>query len=230
MQLPVLGSHPGCTACELHSQSPGIPKTVGMATTIFPSLPATPETPAIVVIGQNPGQNEDAQGEPFVGFTGRKVRLGYLPGPKLHEVATIYLTNAVRCFTVGNGEPPTKSLSACAPHTVQDLEEIAAFHSTTYVLCMGAVAIKSFLKFMTAQAAAKATQKDAFRLNGLEFPLPSGRLVRFYGTYHPMAAEHQRHLRMVIVDHISMLAAHIRNQAPIVAQPAFVPPRSPIRD
>lgn len=68
MALPVL--HPelrGCDRCLLHTQckSPGIGWRWDSR-----SLPWRPNGVTLALVGQNPGFNEDQQGEPFIGLSG----------------------------------------------------------------------------------------------------------------------------------------------------------------
>lgn len=235
LSLPQFPQHAACTRCDLHAQvaydrwgnSENVPRCVGMATYYWPkSLTPSPETPAIFVIGQNPGLNEDKAGEPFVGESGKLVRNVILPGPHLHELATIYLTNAARCFTVGNSEPPPAALKACAPYLVEDLAEIAKNSSRVCIVVFGAAASSSFLKYVL-QTDEKSNQKSAFALNGRDLLLPSGQQVRFYATYHPAYILRQRSYLRVTIDHLQMLSEHLQGLSPVVTEPAFIPPRAP---
>ena len=67
----------------------------------------------LVVIGEGPGADEDAQGKPFVG------RAGQLLTKMLESVQLsrdeVYITNAVKCRPPGNRNPEPDELAACAP-------------------------------------------------------------------------------------------------------------------
>lgn len=233
--LPQFKADRTCQACSLHNQVGTdrygrqfqVPKSVGMSTIWWPqSLSPAPTTPAVLVLGQNPGYNEDQQDEPFVGESGQLVRKVFLPGAHIHELASVYITNAVRCFTVGNVEPTASQCKACAPHTLADLEAISSYHEQVYLLCLGAVASSSFLKHVVGQKGS-VKQAEAFRLNGKYVEYAPGHQVRFYATMHPAAALRQRHYAHVIKDHIAMLSEALQGNAPQVTHPHFIVPRDP---
>src|SRR5271170_5750658 len=59
--------------------------------------PSGPEDSDVVFIGEAPGKDEDRQGIPFVGKTGREVNEHYLPLAGLRR-GGVYFTNAIRCL------------------------------------------------------------------------------------------------------------------------------------
>ena len=67
----------------------------------------------LVVIGEGPGADEDAQGLPFVG------RAGQLLTKMLESVKItrdeVYITNMVLCRPPGNRNPEADEMAACAP-------------------------------------------------------------------------------------------------------------------
>ena len=102
MNLQILTDHRTCDLCELAEQAPGVPKSIGIGAR---RLGLEPPAPAVVYIGRNPGYNEDDQGNPFVGKSGKLLHAVYIDGINLRERATIYLMNGVRCYTIKD-EPP----------------------------------------------------------------------------------------------------------------------------
>jgi len=97
-----------------------------------------PDTP-LVIIGEGPGENEDATGRPFVG------RAGALLDQSLRECGLtrkhVYITNVIKCraciFENGrmkNRPPRTNELSACLPWLERQLEIIKPL----VILCLGA--------------------------------------------------------------------------------------------
>src|SRR4029450_1536862 len=73
----------------------------------------------LVVIGEGPGADEDAQGLPFVG------RAGQLLTKMLESVKLtrdeVYITNTVLCRPPGNRNPEADELAACAPFLADKL-------------------------------------------------------------------------------------------------------------
>ena len=74
----------------------------------------------VVFIGEGPGQNEDLQGEPFVG------RAGQLLDDMLAMIdltrADIFIANIVKCRPPGNRDPLPDEQSACTPWLEKQLE------------------------------------------------------------------------------------------------------------
>jgi len=87
-----------------------------------------------MLIGQNPGAEEDKQGRPFVGRTGKYLdkvlaRNG-IPREKL------FITSAVKCRTPGNRRPTQSEIDACMPFLLRQIKDI----SPELVVLMGKVA------------------------------------------------------------------------------------------
>lgn len=120
----------------------------------------------LVVIGEGPGADEDAQGLPFVG------RAGQLLTKMLESVQLsrdeVYICNAVKCRPPGNRNPEADELAACAPF----LDAQLATLQPVVVLAMGSVATQTLLK----------TKEAIGKLRGRVHPFRSGVLVP---TFHP---------------------------------------------
>src|SRR3990167_10431150 len=66
----------------------------------------------VMLVGQNPGKNEDLEGRPFVGQAGQYLdSLLFQCG--VHRDA-VCITNLVKCLTVGNRQPITAETRACS--------------------------------------------------------------------------------------------------------------------
>jgi uracil-DNA glycosylase family protein len=102
----------------------------------------------IVLVGEQPGDQEDKRGEPFVGPAGR------LLGKALDEAGidrdTAYVTNAVKHFkftTSGGGKrrihkaPDLREMTACRPWLLAELRLVAP----EVVVALGATAGKALL-------------------------------------------------------------------------------------
>ena len=65
----------------------------------------------VMFIGEGPGADEDAQGEPFVG------RAGKLLTKMIHSIgidrSDVYITNVVKCRPPGNRNPEPLEVAAC---------------------------------------------------------------------------------------------------------------------
>ncbi len=99
-----------CTACRLHA---GRTKAVPGE--------GHPDT-EVVFVGEGPGRDEDAQGRPFVGESGRLLsRLIESVGWRRDEV---FITNVVKCRPPGNRDPEPDEIAACAPFLRRQLETL----------------------------------------------------------------------------------------------------------
>lgn len=66
-------------------------------------------------IGEGPGAEEDARGEPFVGPAG-KLLDAMLAAIDLQRGNDVFIANAVKCRPPGNRTPETVEIAACAPY------------------------------------------------------------------------------------------------------------------
>jgi uracil-DNA glycosylase family protein len=125
---------PACKGCELYCH----------ATQVVPG--DGPSTSPLMLVGEQPGDQEDRRGLPFVGPAGQLLRRA------LEELeidpATLYLTNAVKHFKfVQRGKlrlhmnPRMSEIMACRPWLLAEIEAV----KPKVVLCLGASASKSLL-------------------------------------------------------------------------------------
>lgn len=106
-----------------------------------PVAPAGNPDPKVVVVGQAPGRDEDAAGEPFVGSAGEllKLLLGIVAGI---DSAEVYFTNAVKCYPgrtrKGDRRPTKEEIRNCAGTWLHgELEAL----QPEFVLLLGQVAL-----------------------------------------------------------------------------------------
>ncbi len=122
----------------------------------------------LVVIGEGPGADEDAQGLPFVGRAGQLLTK-MLEARKVElSRDEVYITNAVLCRPPGNRNPEAEELAACAPFLAAKL----AVLQPKVVLALGSVATQSLL----------GTREPIGKLRGRVHPYGSAVLIP---TFHP---------------------------------------------
>ena len=90
-----------CERCELHRSR---------TRTVFGN--GAPDAD-LLIIGEAPGQNEDQQGEPFVGRAGQLLTR-MLAALGLSRSA-VYISNAVKCRPPSNRDPRREETEACSP-------------------------------------------------------------------------------------------------------------------
>jgi uracil-DNA glycosylase family 4 len=215
-----------CTVCKLHSEA----RSVGIALHHLPySLSRRPENPPLLLVGQNPGFNENQAGIPFIGKSGEVVAKAYVKGASLHLGSCAYVSNVARCYSAT--EPTNSHYKACRPYLLTDMQDLARFHSSPvlHVLCLGAVASSHVTALLTGS-------KDGMPFNsclsiqGQLLPIPSlaGKSAKLFFTYHPAACLRTHALIYAVQDHLVLLRRHLANSAPETSLPTIVLPFSPV--
>jgi uracil-DNA glycosylase len=192
--LPVLREAiPRCRGCELHACATQAVFGAG-------SLPA-----ALMLVGEQPGDEEDRRGQPFVGPAGRLLD-ELLAEADIDRTAT-YVTNAVKHFKfVMRGKrrlhesPKLSEINACRPWLLAELDAV----QPDLIVCLGASAAKSLL------GAKFALMRDRGRL------VSSPWAAKVMATLHPSAI-----LRATDAERVAamrdMLLADLRLAKTIVA-------------
>ncbi len=99
----------GCTACRLRA---------GCTQTVFG---VGDEQADWLFVGEGPGADEDALGEPFVGQAG-KLLDNMLMAIKLKRGENVYIANIVKCRPPGNRTPEADEIAACMPYLQRQIE------------------------------------------------------------------------------------------------------------
>ncbi len=144
-----------CTLCELHRT-----RTQGVAG-------VGDQNADWLVIGEAPGADEDAQGEPFVGQAG-KLLDSMLAAIGLKRGENVYIANVLKSRPPGNRNPQPEEVRACMPYLERQIQLI----QPKLILALGRFAAQTLLN----------TEETIGRLRG--------RLHRYQGvplivSYHP---------------------------------------------
>jgi DNA polymerase len=118
----------GCTACELHKTRTQAVFGVG------------DENADWLFVGEAPGADEDAQGEPFVGQAG-KLLDNMLKSIGLKRGDNVYITNVVKSHPPGNRNPHQGEIAACFPYLKRQIELI----QPKLIVALGKVASDTLL-------------------------------------------------------------------------------------
>lgn len=145
----------GCQACRLCE---------GRRNTVFG---VGDEQADWLVVGEAPGENEDLQGEPFVGQAG-KLLDNMLKAIGLDRQNKVFIANVLKCRPPGNRNPDPSEVAQCEPFLRRQVELL----QPRIILAMGRFAVQSLLQ----------TTEPIGRLRG--------RAHRYHGvpvivTYHP---------------------------------------------
>ena len=117
-----------CTACPLHEKRTNTVFGVG------------DEQADWMFVGEGPGAEEDAKGEPFVGQAGRLLD-SMLPAIGLRRGAGVYIANCVKCRPPGNRNPEPAEALACEPYLQRQIELIRP----KLIVALGKVAAANLL-------------------------------------------------------------------------------------
>jgi DNA polymerase len=128
-----------------------------------------PSSARIMVVGEAPGQNEDQQGEPFVGAAG-KLLDQLLRGIGLSR-QDVFITNILKCRPPNNRDPQPAEVTACSPYLEHQLRLIRP----EVVLILGRHALARLLP----------GQDSISRLHGRVIVKDA---VTYIPVYHPAAA------------------------------------------
>jgi len=124
----------GCTACGLCQ---------GRTQTVFG---VGNERAHWMVVGEAPGEQEDRQGEPFVGKSGQlldnMLRALGLTRDEAGPERQVYIANTVKCRPPGNRNPEPQELSQCEPFLMRQI----ALVQPRVILAMGRFAVQSLLR------------------------------------------------------------------------------------
>lgn len=94
-----------------------------------------------MLIGEAPGENEDRQGEPFVGQAG-KLLDNMLRSLTLARDTNVYIANVIKCRPPGNRNPEPDEVARCEPY----LQRQVALVKPKLIIAMGRFAAQSLLK------------------------------------------------------------------------------------
>ena len=95
----------------------------------------------VMFVGEGPGENEDLQGEPFVGRGGQLLDK-YLAAVDLDRKTNIYIGNIVKCRPPKNRDPLPDEQEAC----IDWLRNQFALIRPKIVVCLGRVAAMRIMK------------------------------------------------------------------------------------
>lgn len=98
----------------------------------------THKAPSILVIGEAPGFDEDEQGRPFVGASG-KLLDKMLAAIDLSRSTSCFITNMVKCRPPENRNPTNEEISCCSHFLQEQIRLIAP----KMILLLGTVALKA---------------------------------------------------------------------------------------
>jgi len=144
-----------CTAC-------------GLARTRNLAVPGVGDPRAEwLFVGEGPGAEEDAKGEPFVGQAGRLLD-SMLAALGMNRIKAVYIANVLKCRPPGNRAPAPLEVEACVPY----LDRQIALIQPKLIVALGKSAATTLLH---AEATIASLRGRVHRYKGIALIV----------TYHP---------------------------------------------
>ncbi len=159
-----------CTRCVLHKQ--------GRKQIVFGVGNPNAE---LMFVGEGPGADEDAQGEPFVGRAGQL--LNNMIKAMGIDRKDVYIANIVKCRPPGNRTPERDECATCSPFLMRQIAVI----KPKVIVALGAVAAKTLLAMNASMMQLRGRFYD-FRPAGLSNARsgdPCWDGCKLAVTYHP---------------------------------------------
>jgi DNA polymerase len=144
-----------CRECPLHAKRTNTVFGVG------------DESANWVFVGEGPGADEDALGDPFVGQAG-KLLDSMLAAVHLKRGENVYICNVVKCRPPGNRNPEPDEMQKCEPFLQRQIELLAP----RLIVALGRIAAQNLLARDASIASLRGRVHD---YNGLPLIV----------TYHP---------------------------------------------
>ncbi|MSQ60691.1 MAG: uracil-DNA glycosylase [Betaproteobacteria bacterium] len=132
-----------CTQCPLHA---------GRKQSVFG---VGDESASWLFVGEGPGAEEDAKGEPFVGQAGRLLD-NMLASIGLQRGQDVYIANIVKCRPPGNRVPEPAEANACEPY----LKRQIALIQPRLIVALGKTAADNLLQRQTSIASLRGSLHD----------------------------------------------------------------------
>jgi DNA polymerase len=99
-----------------------------------------------MIVGEAPGEQEDRQGEPFVGKSGQlldnMLRAIALTRGEAEPARQVYIANTIKCRPPGNRNPEADELAKCEPFLIRQVQLV----QPKIILALGRFAVQSLLR------------------------------------------------------------------------------------
>ena len=145
-----------CKLCDLHQSR---------THTVFGS--GNPQA-QVMFVGEAPGADEDAQGQPFVGRAGQLLTLMLAAAGWRRD--DVYIANILKCRPPGNRDPQADEIAQCEPNLIKQITLI----QPQLIVALGRIAAHNLL----------STTTSISRLRGEKHFYKKGN-IPLVVTYHP---------------------------------------------
>lgn len=154
------------------------------------------EDAKVMFVGEGPGENEDLQGEPFVGKAGQLLD-DMLKIIDLDRTKNCYIANIVKCRPPGNRDPQRTEQQACITWLRGQMDIIRP----RIVVCLGRIAACALINenFRITREHGLVTEKEG---------------IYYTATFHPSALLRDESRRPDAFGDLKVIQALIRKIAP----------------
>lgn len=145
----------------------------------------------LVIVGRNPGQQENVLGRPFVGpggqaLNGALVRAGLVR-------ADLYITNLVKAYTSADRPPSPEEIEACSPWLLAEIWEL----KPKLIIALGS---QSFQSLAGEPTSVTRNRKRIHERAGF----------RVLGIVHPGSAVRQQAYMTMMLEDFTWAAAYLQ--------------------
>jgi DNA polymerase len=193
----------GCQACSLCSSRQHTVFGVGA-----PAVAGQAPQVDWLIVGETPGEEEDLQGEPFVGQVGQLLdnMLGAMKlsrtGARTAEGGGVYIANVLKCRPPGNRNPKPEEVAQCLPY----LERQVALLKPKMIVAMGRFAVQALLRDSVPE------------LEGTPYGKLRGRVYQYQNvpvvvTYHPAYVLRNLPEKAKVWADLCLAMAHLKGSA-----------------
>jgi DNA polymerase len=152
--------------------------------------------PALMLVGEGPGANEDLQGRPFVGEAGKLLdRL--LAGIHLTR-RDVFIGNTVKCRPPNNRAPTAEELACCKPFLIAQI----AWLQPKMICVLGNSALNALIG---PQYSISKVRGQVLFIDGMHY-MP---------TYHPAAALYRREVLSILEQDFTILQKWLKEKKKI---------------
>lgn len=184
---PWYGEMKACTACTCRAEAKQVVPGTGLRDAEF------------MILGRNPGKNEDKDGIPLIGRSGEELNV-WLTKIGLDR-ARMVISNLVKCHTEKDRPPKRPEIETCAGLWLR--QEIAYLHKLRVIIPLGVEATSFLLGALGAspgklQAYAEQIEVDGRRIHVLPLAHPSyllrsrGKAQLLYNSVLPKVRDYLR--------------------------------------
>lgn len=138
---------------------------------------------SVVFVGEGPGENEDVQGKPFVGKSG-KILSDAMEAAGISR-SQVLITNTVKCRPPNNRDPKPEEMAACRPFLESELM------GRKLIVGLGKSAIRDLMGY---------DGKMSEVVNRIVVIEIGGESVDFLPAYHPAATIYNKQARASLTE------------------------------